>query len=217
MQLDEFKDLHLGEECIVIGNAPSLKNMPVSFLRSRPSMGMNYAAWYKEKMDNFESTYWAALDCGCFENIPRLDPEVPAFIPERFKNHILDNGWDRETNIYYALKDKIPGLGYTKGTRYSSTLIAGIHIMASVMGFKLILVVGFNCERPEATQGFGIGKTSAPHWYDDDGKKGAYQLSWDTQVQWLQKFLEPQGVEILNLSTETMSINLPRADWRDYA
>lgn len=37
----EFQDIHAGETCIVVGNGPSLKDVPIAFLKKYPSFGTN--------------------------------------------------------------------------------------------------------------------------------------------------------------------------------
>jgi len=53
---EHFKDLHRGETALVIGNGPSLANVPVSFLRSLPSFGSN-RIWRI-----FQPTYYCCTD-----------------------------------------------------------------------------------------------------------------------------------------------------------
>ena len=51
-----FKNAHSGETCLVIGNGPSLKNVPLDFLRFYPSFGSN-RIWRI-----FQPTYYCCTD-----------------------------------------------------------------------------------------------------------------------------------------------------------
>jgi len=56
LPVTHYKDLHKGESCIIIGNGPSLDNVPNSFLSSMPSFGSN-RGYIK-----FKPTYYVCTD-----------------------------------------------------------------------------------------------------------------------------------------------------------
>jgi len=53
-----FSNLHEGETCIIVGNGPSLKDVPVSFLKKFKTFGTNRIYL----LENFTPTYYAAVN-----------------------------------------------------------------------------------------------------------------------------------------------------------
>lgn len=51
-----YKDIHAGKTCIIIGNGPSLKNVPMDFLKQYPTFGSNRI--YRI----FQPTYYCCTD-----------------------------------------------------------------------------------------------------------------------------------------------------------
>jgi len=53
-----MKNIHAGETCLIIGNGPSLKDIPLSFLNRYPSFGTNRIYL----LDGFTPTYYASVN-----------------------------------------------------------------------------------------------------------------------------------------------------------
>jgi hypothetical protein len=53
-----FADKHAGETCIIVGNGPSLRDVPLSFLGKYPSFGTNRIYL----LDGFTSTYYCSVN-----------------------------------------------------------------------------------------------------------------------------------------------------------
>jgi len=51
---EKFKNKHWGETCIIVGNGPSLDQVPLAFLKSYPTFASNYI----HLLDNFFPTYY---------------------------------------------------------------------------------------------------------------------------------------------------------------
>jgi hypothetical protein len=93
---DFLYDIHKGETCFVIGNGPSLKDVPNEFLNRHPSFGSNriYLKYlptyyvvinellikqYKEEIDALETTKFAREDTNVRNAFPLHLVEAPMF------------------------------------------------------------------------------------------------------------------------------------------
>jgi glycosyltransferase involved in cell wall biosynthesis len=59
--LSQYKDRHLGQRCVIIGNGPSLNKMDLSFLRNEITFGMNRIYLLFDKWD-FKPTYYVSVN-----------------------------------------------------------------------------------------------------------------------------------------------------------
>ncbi len=59
--LSRFKDKHLGQRCVIIGNGPSLNKMDLSFLKDEISFGMNRIYLLFDRWD-FRPTYYVSVN-----------------------------------------------------------------------------------------------------------------------------------------------------------
>lgn len=131
--ISDFKDKHLGETCIIIGNGPSLNLVPKSFLNSYKTFGQNKIYL----MEDFTPSYYVLTD--------------PSNIPaEEFK--LIDNldcpkfiryGWFfKNENEFRLTRNKIFQKDFTKEIYegYSVTFVS--LQLAYYMGFSTVLLVG---------------------------------------------------------------------------
>lgn len=75
-------DTHSGETCIIIGNGPSLRNVPREFLAKYPTFGCNYINRFL-----FQPTYYVCIDRPLLETnadeiIPTIEAAELAFISD---------------------------------------------------------------------------------------------------------------------------------------
>jgi len=216
----EFKDYHwkhIGETMLVIANGSSLLDVPVSFLRKYPSIGMNHIAWYSPLLDGFLPNYWVALDIPPLENIPHLNG-VTKLLPHYLEEEIegdLDNG------VFFKFSDEIPGMPYSHRdggyVSYSTTTLGAIHL-AWYMGAPNIIIVGFNCtlaKNPTFRPAIA-GINGAPHFYDPDQEE-LFHPNWNKGAGLMLDFCEKNGSRLVNLSNPTQCTTLPEEDWREWA
>jgi hypothetical protein len=57
----DLKDKHKGETCIIIGNGPSLKEIPQDFLKKYPTFGTNRIYAIKH-LEGFHPVYYASVN-----------------------------------------------------------------------------------------------------------------------------------------------------------
>lgn len=61
LRLKQFKDIHKGKRCFIIGNGPSLNKMDLSFLKDEITFGQNRINLLFDKM-GFKTTYHVAVN-----------------------------------------------------------------------------------------------------------------------------------------------------------
>jgi hypothetical protein len=199
---------------LVIANGSSLLDVPISFLRKYPTIGMNHIAWYKPILEGFLPTYWVALDKVPLENLPYLSG-VTKFIPQYFEEDLGET----EEVVYFKFVERVAGMPYSheKFVDYGTTTLAAVHL-AWYMGAPNILLVGFNCTRAKnPTRKPAIeGINGAPHFYDPHQEE-LFHPVWDKQAKAMRIYCENNGSRLINLSNPTQCTTLPEEDWRDWA
>lgn len=211
MKQEDFVDRHSGEEMIVVGCGPSLKNIPLGFLESRINIGVNLL---RQHIPWLALDYWLALDqttVSEYDVLPSVEG-ILKFIPHGFQNWFEKMGHWNDEFVSLALLDEVEGAPYSKdyGVAYSSSLPAAAQL-AIEMGARRVFVTGFDCVR----KGDSPGHYNLPHFYNAE-IPGVYEESWDIQFGALHRHAENLGVEIINLSNPTMSRMLPKDDYRNY-
>lgn len=214
MELADFEGIHKGAEVICIGNGPSLENISIDFLRSRPSFGLNYLPTYNNLLDSFMPTYWLALDQKPMEIIPELPPELPKFVPERKIQTLKAKGvLEKHPNIIgFAMSNmKHPG-----GMGYGTSLLAAAHLAGAHMQAKRILLVGFDCAKAlKNTKPQAPGQTGCPHFYDPEHEPKEMK-GWCNMFGIYDKWLRKRGQEIINLSHPTFCKSLKQGFFWNY-
>lgn len=208
MNFDDFKNVHKGEEVICIGNGPSLENVSINFLRSRPSFGLNYLPTYNDLLDGFLPTYWIALDRVPMEVIPSLPDDMPKFTPHRQFQSLEAEGVTKENNNVIAFK--MGDMDHPGGMGYGTTLLAAAHIASVHMGASTVFLVGFDCAKAlKSVRPRVQGKTGCPHFYDPEHDPKPMN-GWCNMFGILDKWLRKRGQKIINLSNPTFCESLER-------
>lgn len=207
--LESFWNKHLGETCLIVGNGPSLADIPLRFLRQYPSFGSNLVY----KLEGFKPTYYATVDRRVMreygEEVIQAFGDIPKFIPRpnldawqgenfyRFYHrpgplwpHNLEKLWPRDL------------LGETGITFLSVTHV--LMQLAYFMGFETMLCVGLDNHQPHN------------HFYGwDENAPGTPPIDkWDEGYGILAEGFKPRRV--INLSTRTAVTSLERDDWKSY-
>lgn len=150
-KLKQFKDIHTGETCFIIGNGPSLKVEDLTKLYELkiPSFAFNRIFCIFDETP-WRPTYYISQD----ENVTygQLDKFKKLNLKCRF--HPIRWKWYKDINIkdayYYKTinSDKEDVLGFTKNISKevfdSSTVAYTAFQLAYYMGFKRIYLIGFD-------------------------------------------------------------------------
>jgi len=132
--LDNFNNKHLGETCIVIGNGGSLRDVPMDFLRSKPTFGTNRIYL----LPGFEPTYYVAVN---YLVIEQCQHEINCLGSEKFipagrskiihgSNYLLISGYPEFSSD--------PQNGFFEGWTVTFVCLE----LAFFMGFQTVLLVG---------------------------------------------------------------------------
>jgi len=211
---ENFHNLHEGETCLIIGNGPSLNDIPNHFLNQYTTFGSNLI----NRRKGFTPTYYSTVDSRVMrefrgEIMAKLF-HIPKFLPSpnldqwtgpniyRFRHrpgplwpHALAGElWPRE-----LLHDK--GITYTTVTHVLMQL-------AYYMGFNTMLFVGLD-NTPRRGQ----------HFYSGDEWKGQPDMDvWDRGYGALRHgmIMSRPTIKMWNLSTYSEVTTIPKGDWRDW-
>lgn len=180
---------------IVVGNGPSLKTVAGAFLRSRPTIVMN---WLPRWRTDFVPTYWVCQDTICLPAIGFLPDETLRYRLSSLPNL---NRWPAEP--------------IEQNTEWTTTTLLAAE-MAMAMGASTILIVGFDCSMNDGVyQNRGEGITAQPHFYDVRKPEFKHE-KWNYQAGVLGKIAEDAGVRVLNLSDPTYCDTMLRGQVEDW-
>jgi len=149
-RLAQYKDIHQGQRCVIIGNGPSLNDMDLSFLKDEITFGTNRIYLGFERF-GFTPDYYLSINPLVIEQSTEEILEVPApkFLSLHGIKHIPE---DREDVMYLQSvdspifsRDPCSGIweGYT--VTYASLQLA------FYMGFSEVYLIG--CDHSFATSG----------------------------------------------------------------
>ena len=206
MSISEFWSVHRGETCLIVGNGPSLRDIPLSFLEQYPTFGTNLIY----KLIGFTPTYYTAVDHRVLvplaKTLETRFPGVPKFVPDRYVDyqarpvyyfhHRPGDVWIGNSEGVDMLTD--PGLAYVSISHVALQL-------AYYMGYTTMLMVGMD------NTGDGM------HFYGD-GYPLPFPDAIDLSFGMLRKGFEAakNPRRIINLSTATQVTTIERGDWRGY-
>lgn len=220
MELKDFHHLHEGETCLIIGNGPSLNDIPDWFLNSYLNFGCNLI----HEREGFTPTYYVAVDGWVHremgDTINEIYADVPKFLPTPNRDAWVG------PNIYRFHHRAGPLWPYSKVPLWPSDILSarGItfknvtHVsvqLAYFMGFKTMLLVGMDNTMPE--EGGNIKHVPWPHFYhlEPDPKMPGQPLECEEAFRILMEGMKPD-VQMINISTETSMTKIPRQDWRQW-
>ena len=228
--ITDFKDLHKGERCFIIGNGPSLNKLDLTKLKNEITFGVNSIFLNYEKM-GFNPTYYTVEDSHVIkeraEAIKNISGSIK-FIPQ-YAYKIFG---DRNDFIYI---NTILDYRRYKGFPYFSTdisrrawvggTVSYINLqLAYYMGFKEIYLIGFdhNYIIPQSANVSGANILSTAddpnHFHPDYFGKG---FSWHVPLTERMELcylkskyaFEQSGKKIINATAGGHLEVFPRADF----
>lgn len=127
--IQKYQDIHKGKTCLVIGNGPSLKDIPNSFLNKYPSFGSN-RIYLK-----YVPTYYVAVNPLVIEQNKK---EIEALDCVKFIRQGMMVSGEQLVSAPYKGFSKSPHKWIYEG--YTVTYVS--LQLAYFMGFKTVLLVG---------------------------------------------------------------------------
>jgi hypothetical protein len=136
MTWKELHNFHKNETCIIIGNGPSLSDVPVDFLNKYSSFGSNRIYLLGE----FTPTYYVCINPLVINQF--LD-EINAITCTKFIRSAMQKNIDGALGLK-SLKDCIFSYSPDKGVQEGWTVTYVIMQLAFFMGFQRALLVGLD-------------------------------------------------------------------------
>jgi len=217
--LGQYKDKHLGQRCVIVGNGPSLNKMDLSFLRNEITFGLNRIYLLFDKYD-FRPTYYVSVNPLVIEQSAEEMLKVPSvrflsveglpYIPEPEGNIFLQ----RARGPSFA-KDPRKGMWWPTVTYAAMQL-------AYFMGFREVILIGVDHRYVTAgapnQEVVSVGGDSN-HFHPDYFGKGvrcnlpdlkASELSYKLARQ----VFEAEGRRIIDATVEGHLTVFPKVDYR---
>ncbi|MCH7611709.1 MAG: hypothetical protein IIB10_13615, partial [Chloroflexi bacterium] len=142
----ELKDYHKGETCVIIGNGPSLKDVPLDFLKAYPTFGLNRI----NLMDDFEPYYHVAVNPLVLE---QFGEEILEAYKGKVRRFFLRQDWITKIQGLNMQPSVIPirslsnekFYGDPRAGLYEGHTVTYVAMqIAYWMGFKTVLLVGID-------------------------------------------------------------------------
>lgn len=211
MRLQDFRNIHDGEDVLAIGTGPSLLDIPTDFLSTMPSIGVNYLPYYRDLLDGFIPHYWTALDTSPMELLDSMPAEIIRFVPNRQQKRAEAAGRNLKNCVFY----EVAAMPRPDRMGYSTSLAAAVQI-AFYMGASNVLLAGFDCTKGNKSDALPEpGKTGTQHFYDPDNGR-QYSPGWDKNMGQIAEWAEAMGKGLYNISPFTMSRMVQQRSFREW-
>jgi hypothetical protein len=204
-RMAQYRDMHRGERCFIIGNGPSLKQTDLTRLRGEFTFGMNRIYLLFPEL-GFTTTYYASVNSlvieQCAEDIRRLP--IPKFLSWRshkwieptedmiflhteysgpkFARDVRGRLWEGATVTYVALQ-----LAYYMG--FETAILIGVDHNFSTAGKPNTTIVSQG-DDPDHFQGNYFGKGFRWQLPDLDTSEKAYTMARDAYQEAGRKVLD---------------------------
>lgn len=163
--IQQFKDIHKGETCVIVGNGPSLDETPLEQLAEKHTTFAANKIYDCAAHPNFDPTYWTCIDEMMLTDcIPYLLAH-PEFMAERFvPRHI-------PLNRAHGLNPEV-AIGFSKDVAEKVFLggtVTYVNLqLARYMGFVNVLLVGIDHKYPKSTANGKPGSKMIANGEDPD-------------------------------------------------
>jgi hypothetical protein len=147
--IQQFKDIHKGETCLVIGNGPSLDETPLEKLAGKyPSFGAN-KIYDSAAHPDFIPDYWTCIDELMLTDCVPYLLSHPDFVPEMFvprtipvpKSHglatVIKSGFSKDAADHVIIGGTVTYVNLQ---------------LAYYMGFDTVLLVGIDHRYPKSSK-----------------------------------------------------------------
>jgi hypothetical protein len=148
-RLADFKDLHSGERCFIIGNGPSLQQTDLHLLRDEFTFGMNRIYLLFAEL-GFPTSYYLSINSlvieQCAADIYDLDmPKFLSWRSHKFLDHLITGDRLSENDPIF-LHTTYTGPGFTRDARkrlWEGATVTYVALqLAFFMGFHTVILIG---------------------------------------------------------------------------
>jgi hypothetical protein len=215
MRFEGLKDTHKGETCLVIGNGPSLAQMPLDFLHRYPSFASNRIYL----LDGFNPFYYVCVNPLVLEQSLECIIEYPA------RAKFVSDWWTHSIPGAYGLVSSgVPSFSRNPAAYiYEGHTVTYVSLqLAYFMGFSTVLLVGVDHSyryQGQPNQEV-VASSSDPnhfhpdyfgpgtHWHNPDLERSARAYAMAKTVY------ESDGRQIINLTPGSKLDVFRREDWQ---
>lgn len=217
MNWSALKDKHAGQTCLIIGNGPSLKDIPLSFLRKYPSFGTNRIYL----MDGFTPTYYACINPLVIEQSAEEIFKLKSEALFLRKGSPVDGD-----NVFDLVSASVPSFSkHPDSWIYEGFTVTYVCMqLAYYMGFDRVLLVGVDHSyiHDGAPNQELVSKGHDPnhfdpnyfgegvHWHAPDLRRSEYAYAMADTV------FSTSAREIINLTPGTKLDIFEKGDWHDF-
>lgn len=198
--IENFNNLHKGQTCLLLGNGPSLNDVPIALLNKYIAIGANSV-----HKSGYTPTYYTAIDKRVHRLFADAINTIYRHIYKFLPSPTLDR-WEGENIVRFPHKpgDMWPYIGMHRGIAYVCVMHAQIQL-AYWMGFEKMLMVGID----HTSKG-------AHFWGIDHEQPGEPPL--DLWAQGYKELRHRLSIDLVNISTHTQLEEryVPREDWKGY-
>lgn len=226
-RLKEFKNIHKGESCFIVGNGPSLtaEDLEIIHKNKIPSFGFNRIYFIFEKT-NWRPTYYISQDektlKNCTEQVNEMDLPYK-FIPLHLKFYYginIDKAY--YFNMFLTDSGSVNCFGnFANLVEISKTVAYTAAQLAAYMGFKKIYLIGVD-------HSFSVVKNDKGEIIRDENAKDYFTDAYNTDKNELyipnldastrtflkmKKNCDANGIEVYNATRGGKLEVFPRVDF----
>jgi hypothetical protein len=222
--LDELKDSHIGETCIVIGNGPSLNDVPMEFFEKYPTFGANRI--YKK----LAPTYFASVNPLVLD---QFGMDALRELHGKTKRFFLSDKWLIEKHNVSMQPFVTPlhsiGPGFSKDPArgiYEGHTVTFVNLqLAYWMGFSTVLLVGVDHRyesEGEPNQEVVMAGPDPNHFDPDYFPEGTHWHNADLEkseeaYRMAKEAYDADGRKIINLGPDSALEVFERGDISEWA
>lgn len=216
---NELQNKHQGETGLVIGNGPSLNEIPQDFLWEYPSFGTNKIYL----MDGFQPTYYVAVNPLVIEQAGNTVRDIDydaKFITAFYTEHLVTDALPLYSSVFPSFS-RTPDQWIYEGFTVTYVCLQ----LAFYMGFDTVLLVG--CDHKYEFEGFpnavGIAWGEDSNHFHPDYFSGGQKwhnpdlVNSEKAYRMAKNVFDNAGRRIVNLTPGTALEVFEKGDWHEWS
>lgn len=216
MNWEHLQDTRRGETCLVIGNGPSLNDIPLDFLRKYPSFGTNRIYL----LEGFTPTYYVSVNPLVIEQSAEQIKALEAMKFIRASQASMIPGAYPLDSVGHKTFSYNPAAYIYEGFTVTYVCLQ----LAHFMGFDTVLLVGvdhsfqFDGRPNEEKIAEGADPNHfSPDYFSNGTRWNNPDLEQSEEAYKLAKVaFESEGREVINISTKTALDIFKKGDYREW-
>lgn len=221
-RLPEFKDIHKGERCVIIGNGPSLRKMDLSFLDSEITFGLN-RIYLLNQISQASLDYYVCVNLLVLEQFSKdiQNIQCPKFLSFRGYKYFSSQ---KDLLFLDSLRRWTFSTDITRGIFEGYTVTYVAMQIAYYMGFTEVVLIGVDHSfesKGEPNKEIVMDRPDYNHFSTDYFHKGVrWQLpdleNSETAYRMAKVAFERNGRRILDATLGGCLNVFPKVDYKQY-